>query len=201
MPLQPIDGQVRLVDEGVALADIERPDLDVPRAVQQIRIEAGPGGVGLPLQRQSQKATRLAGEGQYLFRHRAKHTEGILRTLIVDEPHRNQVSQEGGIRGGQKAQPLRLNRADVPRQQFQLQHAGMREHAQRVHAQEFLVGRSGFLQGSGALAHTPELAQCVRIVRVDGQRPLEAVYRFGQPSLILPAHSHQGVPGGRIRID
>jgi hypothetical protein len=40
---QPVDRQVLLVDEGVAFADPERPELDVSRTRQEIRIEAGFG--------------------------------------------------------------------------------------------------------------------------------------------------------------
>src|SRR5215510_3090359 len=41
--LQPVDRQICLVDKGIAFADPKRPELDVSRTRQKIRIEAGFG--------------------------------------------------------------------------------------------------------------------------------------------------------------
>jgi len=58
--LQPVDRQICLVDKGIAFADPERPELDVSRTRQKIRIEAGFGIFRLSFQCQAQKAAGLS---------------------------------------------------------------------------------------------------------------------------------------------
>ena|SRR5690242_17510408 len=61
--LQPVDRQICLIDEGIAFADPERPELDVSRTRQKIRIEAGFGIFRLSFQCQAQKAAGLSSDG------------------------------------------------------------------------------------------------------------------------------------------